>query len=293
MNEHQYFKQITNAFQRTPVHNVTLLDVQQGSQNHTVLTIEYQGGVTELHGYPWIDSFKTYVGMVGYTVPGQPYETSLPGTRALVHFRPYADQSLRRVYELDQTNHQSQLVPLNHGPFPHHRAHSICAWRCDDRPNVFWAPAGLVPGPGGRFMADETVVVSVRVPPEFVREAIRVQMKPAELLESFIGDVTGINSYANNPRADRFSSNGSDERDMASAWLERAHGMNAIDLDELLEREEQQQEWNAQVDLWTDLLGEFAGGGGNAEQLLEAVSNLVDKMDELGPEGLLERLRSK
>ncbi|WP_223936960.1 hypothetical protein, partial [Aeromonas caviae] len=34
---------------------------------------------------------------------------------------------------------------------------------------------------------DETVAVTLRVPPEFVRECRRVQMTPQELLRSFAG----------------------------------------------------------------------------------------------------------
>lgn len=292
MTDNLHFKHLSNPFHRVPVHNITLLDIQPSDDGKSTLTVEYQGTETVLHGRFWSEAYRNDVGKVGYIVPAKPYESSLPGDPAFVHFRPYADQSLRRVYELDCTNDEFQLVPLNFGPYPHHRAHRICAWRCDDRPDGFLAPAGLVPGPGGRFVVDETEVVSVRVPPEFVREARRVQMKPIELLESFIGDVSGIHNFSNNPRADGYGSNGSDERDMAAGWLERAHGMNAIDLDELAEREEQGQEWEAQRDEWADLLGEYADRGGDAEQLLEALNSLVDKLDELGPEALLERLRN-
>lgn len=117
-------------------------------------------------------------------------------------------------------------------------------------------------------------------------------MKPVELLESFIGDVSGIHNFSNNPRADRFGSNGSDERDMAAGWLERAHGMNAIDLGELAEREEEAQEWEDQRGEWEDLLCTYADRGGNAEQLLDVISTLVDKLENSGPEVLLERLRT-
>lgn len=292
MTDNLHFKQVSNPFQRVPVHNITLLDIQPRDDGKSTLTVEYQGAQSVLFGSHWSEAYRSYVGQVGYIVPAKPYESSLPGDPALVHFRPYADQSLRRVYELDSTNDEFQLVPLNFGSFPHHRAHRICAWRCDDLPDGFLAPAGLVPGPAGRFVADETEVVSVRVPPEFVREASRVQMKPVELLESFIGDVSGIHNFANNPRADGYGSNGSDERDMAAGWLERAHGMNAIDLDELAEREEQGQEWEAQRSEWEDLFCQYADSGGDAELLLKAFDKMLDKLDESGPEALLERLRN-
>lgn len=289
MTDNLHFKHLSNPFHRVPVHNITLLDIQPGDEGRSTLTVEYQGAQSVLCGRHWSEAYRSYVGQVGYIVPAKPYESSLPGDPALVHFRPYDDQSLRRVYELDCTNDEFQLVPLNFGSFPHHRAHRICAWRCDARPDGFLVPAGLVPGLEGRFVADETEVVSVRVPPEFVREARRVQMKPVELLESFIGDVSGIHNFANNPRADRFGSNGSDERDMAEAWLERAHGMNAVDLHEL---EEEGQKWEDQRGEWEDLLCQYTDRGGDAELLLQALDKLVAKLDETGPETLLDRLRN-
>lgn len=39
-------------------------------------------------------------------------------------------------------------------------------------------------------------------------------------------------SYVSCPRADGYGSNGSDERDYAEAWLQRAHGMYAVDVEE-------------------------------------------------------------
>lgn len=292
MTDNLHFKHLSNPFHRVPVHNITLLNIQPADAGTATLTVEYQGSQTVLLGSHWCEVYRSYVGQVGYIVPATPYASSLPGDPAVVQFRPYADQSLRRVYELDCTNDEYQMVPLNFGPFPHHRAHRICAWRCDARPDGFVAPAGLIPGPEGRFVADETEVVSVRVPPEFVLEARRVQMKPVELLESFIGDVSGIHNFSNNPRADRFGSNGSDERDMAAGWLERAHGMNAIDLGELAEREEEAQEWEDQRGEWEDLLCTYADRGGNAVQLLDVISTLVDKLENSGPEVLLKRLRT-
>lgn len=71
-------------------------------------------------------------------------------------------------------------------------------------------------------------MVSVRVPAEPVLETRR-DMKP-ELVENFIADISGIHTLSNNPRADVFTSNGSDEREIADAWLERVHSMNAVEL---------------------------------------------------------------
>ncbi|UQB76493.1 hypothetical protein KI429_00660 (plasmid) [Pseudomonas shirazica] len=124
--------------------------------------------------------------------------------------------------------------------------------------------------------------------PEFEWEARRHQMKAADLLESFIGDLAGIQNYANKPRADRFGSNGSDERMLAENWLERAHGMKAIDPDQLSQQIEEAEEWDAQQDEWSELLGEYADRGGDPRQLLEAVDGVLTKLDELGPDFVLD-----
>jgi hypothetical protein len=41
------------------------------------------------------------------------------------------------------------------------------------------------------------------------------------VLTGFIADLCGIVSWASEPRADGYNSNGSDERDMARAYYER------------------------------------------------------------------------
>ncbi|MBX8557101.1 hypothetical protein K5D56_21785 [Pseudomonas cichorii] len=290
MNDNLIFKSLSNPLHKISVHNVTLVDAQpSGDGKGAVLTVEYQGNQQVLRGDNWFgDSSCRDIGQVGYVVPAPNKPDEEPGA---VFFRPYQDQSLRRVYELDSTNEAFQLVPLNFGIYPHHRAHCVCGWRCDSRPDGFLAPAGLVPGANGEFVHDETDVVSVRIPPEFSREALRHQMKTVELLESFIGDLAGIHNFANKPRADRYGSNGSDERMLASNWLDRAHGMNAIDLDAADDLEAERKIWEEQRSEWEDLLCQYADNGGDAELLLQAFDKLVDKLDESGPEVLLERLR--
>lgn len=283
MTDNLIFKSLSNPLHKISVHNVTLVDAQPADDGKSaLLTVEYQGSQQVLRGDCWFgDSSRSDIGQVGYVIPVPNRPDPEPGA---VFFRPYQDQSLRRVYELDSTNEEYQLVPLNLGIYPHHRADCVCGWRCDSRPEGFLAPAGLVPGANGEFVHDETEVVSVRIPPEFSREARRHQMKPVELLESFIGDLAGIHNFANKPRADRYGSNGSDERMLASNWLDRAHGMNALDASELDDATEEAQEWEAQQDEWSEMLGEYADRGGDPEQLLQAVDGVLAKLDELGPE---------
>jgi hypothetical protein len=102
-------------------------------------------------------------------------------------------------------------------------------------------------------------------------------MTPGELLRSFVGDLAGIQNFSACPRADGYGSNGSDERDYAEAWLLRAHGHNAIDLDavenEALEDEERQ--W--QRDEFADMLDAYERAGGEADNLFAAVQELLDK----------------
>ena len=122
--------------------------------------------------------------------------------------------------------------------------------------------------------------VTLRVPPEFVRECRRVQMTPQELLRSFAGDLAGIQNFVACPRADGYGSNGSDEREYADAWLHRAHTMSAIDLDEQDAREAEAEEKQFQRDDFAALLDDFDIYGGKADDLFAAVQVLVDKQAE-------------
>lgn len=243
------------------VHNVKLVDVRPGGDGQELLTIEHAGTTRELlGGGRWSDAHSRWqVGRMGYVEAARPIGTVPVGA---CYFRDYIDQSLRRVPELDS---------LQRGD-----AEAV-GWRCDARPQGFRAPVGLIPGEQGRFVPDATVAVTLRVPPEFVRECQRVQMTPEQLLRSFVGDLAGIRNLFAYPRADGYGSNGSDERDMAEAWLDRAHGMNAIDLDAEEARKEAAQEDAARRDDFADLLDEFVRNGGEADAMLAMVEELVAK----------------
>lgn len=228
------------------VHNVRLIDVQQAEGGHELLTIEHAGTTRELiGGGPWSQEYsRRNVGKFGYIVPAQPFGRELPV--GACYFRDYIDQSLRRVPELDS----SDRATSDDG-----RALEVVGWRCDARPHGFRAPVGIIPGEAGRFVPDETVAVTLRVPPEFVRECRRVQR-------------------------DGYGSNGSDEREYADAWLHRAHAMNAIDLDEQDAREAEAEEKQFQRDDFAALLDDFESYGGKADDLFAAVQALVDKQAE-------------
>ncbi|WP_150124089.1 hypothetical protein [Cupriavidus nantongensis] len=254
---------------QTTVHNVRLIAVHPAEDGLVRMTIEHAGNTHELvGGSPFNEEWsRRDVGKVGYIVPASRVGRELPV--GACHFRPYVDQSLQRVPELDSNDAACATVGG--------RRANIVGWICDTNPNGFRAPVGLIPGEGGQFVADETIEVTLRVPPEFVRECNRVQMSPEEVLRSFAGDLAGIHNFVVRPRADGYGSNGSDERDRAEAWLERAHGMNAIDLDALEQQRENAREKQYQRDDFAALLDDFEDLGGNADDLFAAVQALVDK----------------
>lgn len=243
------------------MHNVKLVDVQPGDGGLELLTIEHAGTTRALvGGGRWSDDFsRRQVGRMGYVVAARPIG---PVPAGACYFRDYIDQSLRRVPELDCQEH-GNAEPIG--------------WRCDDQPHGFRAPLGIIPGENGRFVPDATVAVTLRVPPEFVHECWRVQMTPEELLRSFVGDLAGVINSGACPRADGYGSNGSDEREYANAWYERAHGMNAIDLDAQEDARFEAEEQQYRRDDFAGLLDEFESHGGQPDELFALVAALVEK----------------
>ena len=121
------------------------------------------------------------------------------------------------------------------------------------------------------------MVLSVWVPPEFVRVCPGVQRTPGQVLEGFVADAAGLQNYVVCPRADGFGSNGSDEREMADAWLQRAQGMDAVDVDRLEVQDDKAEQRRLDLDDVGDLMTEFEGCGGTAEELIAAVRGLVQE----------------
>ncbi|WP_061291191.1 hypothetical protein [Azotobacter vinelandii] len=264
------------------LHNVRLLDVRPAGNGYTRLIVEHTGITRELTSATrWHDAYGQNrqnqmwpVGRHGYLEPlpawltaedDRPEGTELP-LQAIV-FRAYRDRSLRRVPDLDAF------------AGPGHEGKSLIGWVCDAQPDGFLAPPGIIPGDDGQFVADEAIPITLRVPPEFVRECHQVRMTPQEVLRSFVGDLAGIEAGAA-PRADHYSSNGSDERMLAQAWLDRAHGFNRIDQEELANREAEEAEREEMAYLHDDfvaLLNEFERLGGLPEDLIAAVKVMLDK----------------
>jgi hypothetical protein len=63
--------------------------------------------------------------------------------------------------------------------------------------------------------------ITLPLPVEFIALCERDQVTPETVLRGFIADVAGITNWARDPRPDGYSSNGSDERDMAYDYYER------------------------------------------------------------------------
>lgn len=262
---------------RVVIHNVKLIGVQQDDSGNEKMIVEYDDTTHELMGSgPWNEErSRQDVGKMGYIAPATPIGQDLPV--GACHFRAYIDQSLRRIPELDS----SAVANSEEGREP-----CVIGWRCDARASGFRAPVGIIPGESGRFVPDKTVLVTLRVPPEFERVCHQVQMTAEELLRSFVGDLAGIRNLISVPRADRYGSNGSDERDYAEAWLDRAHGMNRIDLDALEAQEEERRERQLLIDDLVDLLDDFEHYGGSLEDLMNTVQAFVQsKMELAGQQG--------
>lgn len=63
--------------------------------------------------------------------------------------------------------------------------------------------------------------LTIELPAEFVELCEADGVTPETVLRGFIADLAGIMNWANNPRADGYGSNGSDEREMAAAYYAR------------------------------------------------------------------------
>ena len=154
---------------------------------------------------------------------------------------------------------------------------STSGWRSDAQPQGFVAPANVTPGVSGSFVPNRTAVASVRVPPEFVRVSRGVQRTPEQVLEGFVADAAGLQNYVVCPRADGFGSNRSDEREMADAWLQRAYGMDAVDVDRLERQDDEGEQRRVDLEDVGDLMREFEGCGGTAEEPIATVRGLVEQ----------------
>ena len=63
--------------------------------------------------------------------------------------------------------------------------------------------------------------IVIDLPDEFIELCEADGIEPKTVLRGFIADLAEIMNWASNPRADGYSSNGSDERRMAREYYER------------------------------------------------------------------------
>lgn len=67
----------------------------------------------------------------------------------------------------------------------------------------------------------QPVCLTLPLPEEFITLCQRDGVTPETVLRGFIADVSGIVSWARDPRSDGYNSNGSDERLMAQDYYYR------------------------------------------------------------------------
>lgn len=245
------------------LHNVRLVDVTADADGNELLHVLGEGGEhAVLPGFGKVSDYrKSDIGKIG-TVGRSAH--SRPSEAKACYFRPYLDQTLRRTPALD-FNEESEDG----------RRPNVIGWRCDEKPRGFRAPSGLTPGEAGAFVEDQSESVTLRVPAEFVWECKRYGMSPAEMLQGFACDAAGVMNYNVRPRADGFSSNGSDERDMADEWMHRAYAGRMVDVDALEAEEERQEEERADRDEVGYMLDEWISAGGDKDTLIATIERLL------------------
>lgn len=167
--------------------------------NANTSTFETPNGQTKLA--PIAFQFNT-VGEIGVL-------TYRPGGECWFH--AYPDQRLRRAPDAD-----IQGDPVT-GIRPY------WGWRIEGNDESFLGPPHFVPGRDGRFIEAVTEDTTIAVPSEFIDMCAERGLEPEEVLRGFIADVCALQNYLDMPRADGYSSNGSDERMLAEQWFDRAY----------------------------------------------------------------------
>lgn len=119
------------------------------------------------------------------------------------HFRLYPDPRLRRFTVLDDPSTDQWGWTLGE----HH----------------FCVKARVIPGMNGEVVKAHVQTVRLEVPREFIQLCTQHALTPADALRGFIADVCGLQNFIARPREDGYSSNGSDERDHARRYWNRAH----------------------------------------------------------------------
>ncbi|QRD62689.1 hypothetical protein H8Z72_22550 (plasmid) [Xanthomonas citri pv. citri] len=199
-------------------------------------------------------------GKVGYLTRSRADLAGRERFRSEAKFYAYLDQSLRRDPLLDS---DTEL-----------------GWVCDAKPSGFSAPRHIVPGTDGAYIPAKTTAVTLAVPEEFVALCSRYQVSAEAALRGFIADAAGLQNFISCPRADRYQSNGSDERDQAADYLRRAYGhleLSPEDEDDRLEAQAAAQEREYRVDELVSLLDAYVEAGCDGDDLIALVEQQVER----------------
>ncbi|WP_155754109.1 hypothetical protein [Burkholderia vietnamiensis] len=115
------FAALVQPLSRIEIHNVQLLDVRPGEDGRERFVVEHQGTKHELTGGSWNETFsRRDVGRFGYVLPATARLSE--HREGVCYFRPYLDQSLRRVPEFD-----ASTAAEDQGG----RAPEVVGWVCD------------------------------------------------------------------------------------------------------------------------------------------------------------------
>jgi hypothetical protein len=253
--------------QEARLHNVQLVHAEPGQNDATMLTVELDGErMTVLGLGKWDEYSRRHIGKHGYL--HRFWHEPWAGTYG---FAAYPDPSLRRAPELDMFD----ISEVQRDG----RAQGVVGWRSDFYPSGFRAPFGLIPGEQGDFLPDETIPVTLRIPPEFIQQCREVRRTPEEVLRGFIADLAGLQSYISKPRADGYSSNGSDERTYAEQWLDRAYGTDRMSFDELAAADTAAEQIEEDSVYLLGALDDFIAYGGDRNDFMDAVDVVVTKQE--------------
>lgn len=198
-------------------YNARLVEVDNAN-GHSELVFDYLGETLRRETFPTSNSRPSHFLQPGKIGAVMRVRTPSTPRARLYRFEPYFDQSLRRAFELDVYEHDRSLVSAGGNI-------ERVGWRNETYPEGFLAPAGLIPGDLGGFIPDETEPLELDVPPEFVALCAGYNQSAEDVLRAFIADACGLQNLFSIPRADGYSSNGSDERQYAQGYLDRAFAM--------------------------------------------------------------------
>jgi hypothetical protein len=91
-------------------------------------------------------------------------------------------------------------------------------------PHRFTVEAGILPGRGGAVVRRDTETLDLELPREFLTFCQHCNLSPATILRGFVADLCSLHNWVSCPREDGYSTNGSDERDVAKDYFRRAYG---------------------------------------------------------------------